>query len=245
MAQQPAAIDRWTQRLEEPHGRIADRFARLEARERVKCYLLGLLGKIERKNGWQLAEAIGEKDPQGLQRLLNSARWESDEVRAPTVPEVRRLVLAMAAPEGRRRFLLRWSAWRRAHQAVAARCRKASLAAKRATRQALGTGGPLKVATIPSEEAHLTEEQWDLVHSLLPPQRGGIGRPPNDHRIVLGGILGVARAGCSWREMPEEYGDFTTAYGRWRAWKERGLWQRILGVLGWEELPGPATKAFN
>jgi hypothetical protein len=51
----------------------------------------------------------------------------------PTVPEVRRLVLAMAEPEGRRRFLMGWSAWRRAHQAVAARCR----AAKRAARHAL------------------------------------------------------------------------------------------------------------
>lgn len=42
--------------------------------------------------------------------------------------------------------------------------------------------------------------------------------------------------------MPEEYGDFTTAYKRWRDWKGRGLWQQILRVLGWEELPGPATK---
>jgi SRSO17 transposase len=33
------------------------------------------------ENGWQLAEAIGERDPQGVQRLLNSARWDADEVR--------------------------------------------------------------------------------------------------------------------------------------------------------------------
>jgi hypothetical protein len=33
-------------------------------------YLVGLLGRVERKNGWQLAEAIGERDPQGVQRLL-------------------------------------------------------------------------------------------------------------------------------------------------------------------------------
>lgn len=151
----------------------------------------------------------------------------------------------MAAPEERRRFLLGWSAWRRAHQALAARCRKASLVAKCATRQALSKGGPLKVAEIPLEEASLTEEQWELVRPLLPPQKGGTGRPPNDHRVVLGGILWVARTGCSWREMPEEYGDFTTAYRRWRAWKERGLWQRILEALGWEELPGPATKGPN
>ncbi len=159
----------------------------------------------------------------------------------PTVPEVRRLVLAMAASEGRRSFLLGWSAWRRAHQALAARCR----AAKRAARHALREGRTLGTAAIAPEEASLTDEQWAMVRPLLPPQRGGIGRPPNDHRAVLGGILWVARTGSSWREMPEKYGDFTTAYKRWRLWKEHGLWGRILEILGHDELPGPATKDRN
>lgn len=47
----------------------------------MKRYLLGLLGRVERKNGWQIAEAIGDKDPQGVQRLLNSAKWDADLVR--------------------------------------------------------------------------------------------------------------------------------------------------------------------
>jgi hypothetical protein len=71
-------IGGWSEALEELHRTIAGRFARSEARERVKRYLLGLLGRVERKNGWQLAEAIGETDPQGVQRLLNSAKWDAD-----------------------------------------------------------------------------------------------------------------------------------------------------------------------
>ena len=139
-----------------------------------------------------------------------------------------------------------WSVWRRAHQAVAARCRKASRrAAKRAARHAFGREGPPEVATIAPEEARLTDEQWALVRPLLPPQRGGIGRPPNDHRAVLGGLLWVARTGSSWREMPEEYGKWETAYRRHEYWLKRGLWQRILRVLGEEDLPGPATKKPN
>jgi hypothetical protein len=114
----------------------------------------------------------------------------------------------MSAPKSRRRFLLGWSTWRRTHQAVAARCREASLAAKRAVRHALG-GATLKTAATVPEEADLTEEQWALVLPMLPPQRGAVGRPPNDHRKVLGGILWVARTGSSWREMPEEYGNWT------------------------------------
>jgi SRSO17 transposase len=77
----PAAVAGWSETLGELHERVGHRFVRSEARERVKRYLLGLLGKVERKNGWQLAEAIGERDPQGVQRLLNSAKWDADEVR--------------------------------------------------------------------------------------------------------------------------------------------------------------------
>jgi len=81
IAEQPSAVGRWSEALEELHQRIAGRFARSEARERVRRYLMGLLGRVERKNGWQLAEAIGEADPQGVQRLLNAAKWDADLVR--------------------------------------------------------------------------------------------------------------------------------------------------------------------
>lgn len=52
-----------------------------EARERAKRYLAGLLDRVERKNGWQLAEHLGEPGPQGVQRLLNAADWDVDAVR--------------------------------------------------------------------------------------------------------------------------------------------------------------------
>jgi SRSO17 transposase len=76
---EPAVVAVWSEALGKLHERIGRRFARSEARERVKRYLFGLLGRVERKNGWQLAEAIGEHDPQGVQRLLNSAKWYADE----------------------------------------------------------------------------------------------------------------------------------------------------------------------
>jgi hypothetical protein len=45
-------IGGWSETLEDPQQRISGRFARSEARERVKRYLVGLLGLVERKNGW-------------------------------------------------------------------------------------------------------------------------------------------------------------------------------------------------
>jgi SRSO17 transposase len=76
-----AAIARCADAWQDLHARIADRFARSEARERAGRYLAGLLERVERKNGWQLAEAIGEPGPRGVQRLLSAATWDTDGVR--------------------------------------------------------------------------------------------------------------------------------------------------------------------
>jgi SRSO17 transposase len=63
------------------HARFAPFFVRAEVRERSRRYLRALLGSVERKNGWQLAEAMGEHDPNGAQRLLFEAVWDADAVR--------------------------------------------------------------------------------------------------------------------------------------------------------------------
>ena len=73
-----ATVAGWSEALGDLHRRVGGRYARSEARGQIRRYLVGLLGRVERKNGWQMAEAIGERDPQGVQRLLNSARWDAD-----------------------------------------------------------------------------------------------------------------------------------------------------------------------
>jgi SRSO17 transposase len=78
---QRTEIEGWRAGLDALHARIARRFRRSEARERAKRYLAGLLDRVERKNGWQLAEHLGESGPQGVQRLLNAADWDVDAVR--------------------------------------------------------------------------------------------------------------------------------------------------------------------
>jgi SRSO17 transposase len=71
----------WTEELEEVDERIAARFARSEVRERARDYLRGLLSAAERKNGWQLAEVVGNSTPYGLQHLLGRANWDTGAVR--------------------------------------------------------------------------------------------------------------------------------------------------------------------
>jgi SRSO17 transposase len=62
-------------------ARIGPRFAREEARLRTQAYLRGLLSPVERKNGWQLAEAAGDRTPYATQHVLGRADWDADAVR--------------------------------------------------------------------------------------------------------------------------------------------------------------------
>lgn len=67
--------------LAEVQERIAPRFRRVEVRNRARRLLEGLLAAVERKNGWQLAEELGEHGPRGVQRLLGEADWDEEAVR--------------------------------------------------------------------------------------------------------------------------------------------------------------------
>src|SRR5436305_13977958 len=74
-------VVRWTQELDRLHARIAPRFARPEPRRRALAFLHGILSHTSRKNSWQLAEHAREARPDGMQRLLSSAVWDTDGVR--------------------------------------------------------------------------------------------------------------------------------------------------------------------
>src|SRR6266702_3153412 len=61
--------------------RIGSHVRRAEVRRRVGRYLQGLLAPVERKNGWQMAEELGEGNAHGVQRLLEEADWDEEAVR--------------------------------------------------------------------------------------------------------------------------------------------------------------------
>jgi hypothetical protein len=63
---QVMACQDWQAKLDELHGQLSEHLGRKEIQERVRRYLKGLLGNVERKNGWQLAEALYEEGPQGI-----------------------------------------------------------------------------------------------------------------------------------------------------------------------------------
>ena len=71
----------WEAGLHALHASIGHHFGRREPRQRALAYLKGLLGLVERKNGWQLAEHAGDTTPIGIQRLLATYDWDAHQVR--------------------------------------------------------------------------------------------------------------------------------------------------------------------
>jgi SRSO17 transposase len=71
----------WREMLAVLQGRLGDLFGRTDAREQASLYLEGLLSAAERKNGWQLAEQIGDARPWRTQRVLSRTVWEADMAR--------------------------------------------------------------------------------------------------------------------------------------------------------------------
>jgi SRSO17 transposase len=56
---------------------LGRRVRRVEVRRRLQRYLRGVVGGVARRNGWQLAEALGEATPDGVQRLWTTAPWDA------------------------------------------------------------------------------------------------------------------------------------------------------------------------
>jgi SRSO17 transposase len=76
-----AAVQDWATELDTVGERLGRYFSRAEPRRRAVEYLRGLLSDVERKNGWQLAERLGDPTPYGVQHLLGRADWDADAVR--------------------------------------------------------------------------------------------------------------------------------------------------------------------
>src|SRR5215207_5510479 len=62
-------------------ARLRRHFHRRAGHQHTVAYVRGLLGDVERKNGWQLAEHAGYRHPRTIQRVLDRSAWDADAVR--------------------------------------------------------------------------------------------------------------------------------------------------------------------
>jgi transposase len=75
----------------------------------------------------------------------------------------------------------------------------------------------------------LTDHEWTTIKPMLPNKPRGVPRV-NDRR-VLNGIFWVLRSGAPWRDLPDDFGPYTTCYNRFVRWRRAGVWGRIMDAL--------------
>lgn len=78
----------------------------------------------------------------------------------------------------------------------------------------------------------VTDVEWNAIRKYLPRERNGKrGRPWADHRLVISGIFWILATGAPWRDLPDEFGNWSTVYKRFRQWCLNGTWERIWNKL--------------
>ncbi len=75
----------------------------------------------------------------------------------------------------------------------------------------------------------LSDAEWRIIAPLLPNKPRGV--PRTDDRRVLNGIFYILRTGSPWRDLPDRYGPYTTAYNRYNRWAKAGVWLRVFEAL--------------
>ena len=74
----------------------------------------------------------------------------------------------------------------------------------------------------------MSDEEWAFHERFILAVRAPNGRKPMNHRLVLDGIFWIARTGSPWRDLPEEFGKWSSVYRQFRRWTLAGLWELVL-----------------
>ena len=132
--------------------------------------------------------------------------------------------------ERRAAAILRWSWWRRWHQAWARyyHYRRREKAEHVATEQ-----------QAEERTSERTDLLWRRLEGLLPDAQR-VGRPYGyERRLVLEAIVYVMQTGCGWRALPSSFPPWQTVYAQLRQWRKSGIWDKIW--LGLEQ-PHPTDE---
>ena len=77
----------------------------------------------------------------------------------------------------------------------------------------------------------MSDREWALFERFVRAVRAPNGRQPSNHRLILDGIFWIARTGAPWRDLPEEFGKWSSVYRQFRRWTLAGLWEEIMDAL--------------
>jgi transposase len=80
----------------------------------------------------------------------------------------------------------------------------------------------------------LTDAQWAKMapHCLGKP--GDPGRRGRNNRLFVEAVLWIVRTGSPWRDLPPAFGNWSSAYTRFRDWVKADVWKRLFDAVSEE-----------
>jgi transposase len=77
----------------------------------------------------------------------------------------------------------------------------------------------------------LTDAQWAKMAPHCLGKVGDPGRSGSDNRLFVEAVLWIVRTGSPWRDLPAHFGNWSTAYTRFRDWVRADVWTRIFAAV--------------
>lgn len=71
---------------------------------------------------------------------------------------------------------------------------------------------------------------------LAPGKAADPGCTGRDNRLFVNAVFWLAKTGAPWRDLPERCGNWNSVFRRFGRWAQRGVWPRILHLLGCEQV---------
>ena len=77
----------------------------------------------------------------------------------------------------------------------------------------------------------LRDRQWERIRPHLPGKPGDPGRSGTDNRLFVEAVLGLARTGVPWRDLPDSFGNWNSVFVRFSRWSKDGVWDRLFAAM--------------
>jgi transposase len=77
----------------------------------------------------------------------------------------------------------------------------------------------------------LTDGQWGRIQDRLPGRAGDPGVTAKDTRLFVNAVLWIAKTGAPWRDLPERFGPWNSAWKRFDRWSKKGAWEQVFEAL--------------
>ena len=77
----------------------------------------------------------------------------------------------------------------------------------------------------------IRDEDWVRIKDMLPGQPGDPGVTAKDNRLFINAVLWIGKTGAPWRDLPDRFGDWNSAWRRFDRWSRKGVWKAVFEAL--------------